>query len=67
VVGGEYLEDATAAGGTWTREIDVKTSSGTFVRVEAWLADGKPLVFSNPLYFAPAPDGVSVARRAECR
>ncbi len=67
VVNGEYLKDATAGGGTWENAIDVNTSAATFVRVEAWSPDGGPLVFSNPIYFVPGPDGVGPARRADCR
>jgi hypothetical protein len=48
--------------------VRVVTSTPAFVRVEAFTADGRPLVFSNPIYFrtdSSAP--VSEFKRVVCR
>jgi hypothetical protein len=67
VVQGAPVRESVARG-TFESTVDVDTAKPTFVRVEAWQADGKPLVFSNPLYFRPEdmPAEAASARRAGC-
>ena len=46
----------------------VATDKPGFFRVEVYTAEGKPLVFSNPIYFARASDaGISAYKRTACK
>jgi hypothetical protein len=68
VVNGKAGGDETPGRSTLERRVRVDTSAPAFVRVEAYTADGRPLVFSNPIYFRTDDDGtISAAKRAICR
>jgi hypothetical protein len=67
VISGKYGEDFTAAG-KFEKSLAVATDKPGFFRVEVYTAQGKPLVFSNPIYFAQAGGpGVNAYKRAACR
>ena len=51
VVNGDIAEEWTATGTMMRRTLDIRTTSPTYVRLGVYRPDGKPLVFSNPLYF----------------
>jgi hypothetical protein len=64
---GRYVKDFTAAAGTFSQSMAVATEKPGFFRVEVYTAAGKPLVFSNPIYFARGGDaGISAYKRAAC-
>jgi hypothetical protein len=68
VTNGEAGPDDTSAGPSFEKQVRVNTSAAAFVRVEAYGAEGRPLVFSNPIYFrtdSSAP--VSSYKRIICR
>lgn len=69
VTAGKYGREFTAAGGKFEQTVDVDTAARTFFRVEAYLADGHPLVFSNPIYFLPSEpaEKISPFKKAVCR
>ncbi|MCL4402633.1 MAG: hypothetical protein M1436_08235 [Acidobacteria bacterium] len=46
----------TTAQGDFQTEVTLNTAARTFLRVEARTAAGKPLVFSNPIFFVPAAE-----------
>jgi hypothetical protein len=58
-----------ATGATFERSVQVDTSQSAFVRVEAYTADGRPLVFSNPIYFRgdESLGKISAHKRVECQ
>ena len=67
VLSGKYGEDFTA-GGKFEKSMAVDTAQPGFFRVEVYTAQGKPLVFSNPIYFARAgAGGINAYKRAACR
>lgn len=67
VMSGKYGEDFTAAG-KFEKSLTVDTAKPGFFRVEVYTAQGKPLVFSNPIYFARAgAEGISAYKRAVCK
>lgn len=68
VAAGKYGRDFTAAGGHFDQVVDVETSQRTFFRVETYLSNGRPLVFSNPIYFVPSEpaEKISPYKRAVC-
>ena len=68
VMNGRNGEEETPAGSMFENRVRVDTSVPTFVRVEAYTKEGRPLVFSNPIYFRTDDDGkVNAAKRAICR
>jgi hypothetical protein len=67
VISGQYGEDSTVTG-TFEKTVAVDSSKPGFFRVEVYTAGGKPLVFSNPIYFARAgAEGISAYKRASCK
>ena len=55
-------------GKMFEKQLRVDTSSQAFVRVEAYTAEGRPLVFSNPIYFRTEPAGtISAHKRVRCQ
>ncbi len=49
------------------KELRVNTSTAAFVRVEAYTAEGRPLVFSNPIYFRrDTSTAIDAAKRVDC-
>jgi hypothetical protein len=67
VVNGKPGGDETPSGPVFQKEVVVETAAPAFVRVEAYRADGRPLVFSNPIYFRGESDGISPHKRVVCR
>jgi len=69
VIGGRVADEFTAASADIRKTVNVETAARTFFRVEAYMPDGRPLVFSNPIQFVPAGENpkVAAARRVECR
>jgi hypothetical protein len=68
VTSGEAGPEDTPAGPSFEKQLRVNTSVPAFVRVETYGAEGRPLVFSNPIYFrtdSSAP--VSSYKRVICR
>ena len=66
VKSGKYGEDFTASG-TFEHRFAVATDAPGFFRVEVYTAEGKPLVFSNPIYFARDGKAANGYKRAVCR
>jgi hypothetical protein len=67
VLSGKYGEDFTAAG-KFEKSLTLDTARQGFFRVEVYTAQGKPLVFSNPIFFArEGSEGVSAYKRAACK
>ena len=67
VLSGNYGADFTATG-KFEKTVALDTSTPGFFRVEVYTAEGKPLVFSNPIYFARAgAEGMSAYQRAGCK
>jgi hypothetical protein len=65
---GRYGEDFVAPAGIFSRSMTVATDKPGFFRVEVYTAEGKPLVFSNPIYFARSADaGISAYKRTACK
>jgi len=65
---GKYGEEFTAAAGTFERSVAMATDQPGFFRVEVYTAEGKPLVFSNPIYFARAEaKEIGAYKRAACK
>ncbi len=58
-----------ATGASFERSMHLDTSKSGFVRVEAYTADGRPLVFSNPIYFRgdESPGKISAHKRVVCQ
>jgi hypothetical protein len=48
---GVELWSEIADGSVLSRQTEIVTDNKTFVRVEVWGIDDRPLVFSNPIYF----------------
>jgi hypothetical protein len=68
VTNGEAGAEEAPGAALFEKQVRVNTSTPTFVRVEAFTAEGRPLVFSNPLYFrtdSSAP--ISEFKRVICR
>jgi len=65
VVGGVTKKTWTSPGPRFEMTKAVDTTADTFVRVEVWTGDGRPVLFSNPIYFlhAPPPGAVPPARK----
>lgn len=60
--------EEVAAGPVFEKTLRVATSSPAFVRVEVYTADGRPLVFSNPIYFrAESTEAISASKLAVCQ
>ena len=53
MISGKYVENFSADG-KFEKSVPVSTDKAGFFRVEVYTAQGKPLVFSNPIYFASA-------------
>jgi hypothetical protein len=67
VTGGKDGADYTATG-TFQQRVEVDTARPTFFRIEVYTAEGKPLVFSNPIYFAGAEaKDISAYKRTVCK
>lgn len=67
VTNGQAGLEATSPTPLFERQVRVDTLPA-FVRVEAYTSEGRPLVFSNPIYFrAEAGGTVSAHKRANCR
>lgn len=67
VTGGDYGEEFTATGPAFERTVPVETGKATYFRVEVYMADGRPLVFSNPIFFRTDEGKISAFKRAVCR
>ena len=68
VINGQSNSEETPDRTTFEKRVRVNTSAPAFVRVEAYTAQGRPLVFSNPIYFRAASDsGVSKHKLVVCR
>ncbi|MBI4477291.1 MAG: hypothetical protein HY654_08975 [Acidobacteria bacterium] len=67
VTNGQAGAEDTPGRPVFEKQLRVDTSTPAFVRVEAYTAEGRPLVFSNPIYFRPEPSGtVSAYKRVLC-
>ena len=67
VVDGKPGPDETSQGTLFEKELQVSTTARAFARVEAYTAEGRPLVFSNPIYFRPeSTEAVSAHKRVLC-
>jgi hypothetical protein len=68
VTNGEASAEEIPGAASLEKQVRINTSNPAFVRVEAYTAEGRPLVFSNPIYFrtdSSAP--VSEFKRVICR
>jgi hypothetical protein len=68
VTNGQAGAEETPGTASFEKQVRVSTSAPAFVRAEAFTAEGRPLVFSNPIYFrtdSSAP--VSEFKRVVCR
>ena len=67
VTNGKAGPDETSLVSSFETQVRVD-SLPAFVRVEAYTAEGRPLVFSNPIYFQTDDSGtISAQKRIECR
>ena len=67
VTNGVAGADETSPAPLFERQVRVDTLPA-FVRAEAYASDGRPLVFSNPIYFrAETGETVSASKRVDCR
>jgi hypothetical protein len=67
VTNGQAGAEETPGGPKFEKQLRLETSTAAFLRVEAHTAEGRPLVFSNPIYFRPEPGGtISVSKRVLC-
>lgn len=68
VANGIYGETFTSSGATFEKTVKVATTDRNFFRVEAFTADNRPLVFSNPIYFRPDDSAeISSFKKAVCK
>jgi hypothetical protein len=68
VMNGQVGTEDTPSRSLFEKRVRVDTSTQAFVRVEAYTAEGRPLVFSNPIYFRTEPGtAVSEYKRVICR
>jgi hypothetical protein len=69
VTNGHAGADERPATSTFERQVRVDTTTAAFVRIEAYTAEGRPLVFGNPIYFRTDETGpaISAAKRVVCR
>jgi hypothetical protein len=68
VLNGQAGAEETPGRSMLENRVRVDTSASAFVRVEAYTAEGRPLVYSNPIYFRTDDDGtISASKRAICR
>jgi hypothetical protein len=68
VIDGNAGAEENPRGPLFEKELRVNTATPAFVRVEAYTAEGRALVFSNPIYFRPdSTDTVSAHKRVLCR
>jgi hypothetical protein len=67
VTNGQPGAEDTPGGSRFEKQLLVDTSTPAFVRVEAYTKEGRPLVFSNPIYFRSEPAGtISAYKRVVC-
>jgi hypothetical protein len=67
VVNGQARADETSPGSSFEKQIRIETAAPAFVRVEAYTAEGRPLVFSNPIYFRTnGHETISAHKRVLC-
>ena len=68
VTNGDYGADFSA-GASFDRSVPVETAKAGFFRVESYSAEGRPLAFSNPIYFTPTEpsDKIGAEKRVVCR
>ena len=67
VTNGQPGAEDTPGGSRFEKQLVVDTSTPAFARVEAYTKEGRPLVFSNPIYFRPEPAGtISAYKRVVC-
>jgi hypothetical protein len=63
IINGLAAKEWIADGPVFHQTLDINTAEPTFVRLSVWRPDGRPLVFSNPVYFAPVkPERVPTGR-----
>jgi hypothetical protein len=68
VANGQAGADESPGGALFEKQIRVDTAAPAFLRVEAYTAAGRPLVFSNPIYFRTEPsDTISAYKRVLCQ
>jgi len=68
VTSGQAAGDETPGRPTFEKQLRVDTSIPSFLRVEAYTAEGRPLVFSNPIYFRAEPGAtLSAYKRVICQ
>jgi hypothetical protein len=68
VTNGEPGAETIAGAAVFEKQVRVDTSAPAFFRVEAYTAEGRPLVFSNPIYFrTDSGAAVSEFKRVVCR
>jgi hypothetical protein len=69
VMNGQAGVEESAAASGFERSIRVDTAKPAFFRVEAYTAEGRPLVFSNPVYFRSDEAGstISAHKRVTCQ
>jgi hypothetical protein len=68
VTNGGAGAEAVAAAAPFEKQVRIDTSAPAFVRAEAFTAEGRPLVFSNPIYFrTDSRARASEFKRVVCR
>jgi hypothetical protein len=68
VTNGQAGAEETSSGPMFEKQLPVDTSTPAFLRVEAYTAQGRPLVFSNPIYFRTEPGAtISASKRVICQ
>ena len=68
VINGQPGAEETPGRPMFEKKVRVDTSTQAFLRVEAYTAEGRPLVFSNPIYFRTDEGGtVSTYKRVLCQ
>jgi hypothetical protein len=68
VTNGQAGADEAPGAPLFEKQLRLDTSVPAFLRVEAYTAEGRPLVFSNPIYFRSEPGGtISSYKRVICQ